>query len=139
VIIVKKVIIWVACVVIAISIGGLIFYLNMDKVDTMQISNGEIRFVYRDSNMNTKLSDEDEKYIKEIFNKRQLYKDNPSCGFSENVSILFNEGNIKFFIAQDSCPILYYANKDKYFKLTDDEAAGLCSLLEDYGFVFPCI
>jgi hypothetical protein len=134
-----KKIIWVVCVVITISIVGIIFYLSIHRIDTMQIDNGEIRFVYRDSNINTKLYDKDETYIKELFNKRRLYKDNPSCGFSENVSILFNEGNIKFFIAQDSCPIIYYANKDKYFKLTDDEAASLRSLLEDYGFIFPCI
>jgi hypothetical protein len=97
---------WITCVIAVVLIVGIIFMLGIDKVNTTKISNGIVCFVYLDKNISTQLEDEYEKFVKKLFNDKRLYKDNPSCGFSENASISFNNGKNIFYIAQDLCPII---------------------------------
>lgn len=48
--------------------------------------------------------------VKTIFNGKKLYKDNLSCGFSEAVSIKFDDEHT-FCIARDTCQIVYWEEK----------------------------
>ena len=76
--------------------------------------------------------------LRAILNGKKTYKDNLSCGFSESVSIKFDNEQT-FCIAQDTCPIIYWKEKDRYIKLSEDEKTQLYNLLEPYGVSFPCV
>lgn len=95
------------------------------------------RFAYGDKDINTEFATEDFKEIATIFEGKELYNDTPSCSFNEDIAVMV--GDSHFCIANDACGIVYVKEKDKYFKLTDEENQKLRVLLEGYGFTFPCI
>lgn len=130
---------WILCGVVIILLGAIMFFLNINRVDTTIMHNGMVQFVYIDKHVSTKMKTEDERYIKELFNNRQLYRDDPSCGFSTDVSISFDNGKNVFCIAEDSCPIIYYKQRNKYFQLSEKDILALHKVLEKYGFTFPCV
>lgn len=123
---------------IILVIGGGIWFLT-GRVDMNNINNGKVIFKYVDKNILTDLSEKDLNTIKDIFNNKKLWKGNLSCGFTEDVAILLNDGSQVYCIACDTCPFIYYKNKDKYFTLTDEENTIIRNLLEKYGFHFPCV
>jgi len=104
----------------------------------MYLKNADIYFFYEDFELFHHLDDKELKILKSILNGKKLYRDNPSCGFSENISIKFNDEQT-FCIARDSCPIIYWKEKDKYIKLSKKEKQKLYGLLETYGLFFPCV
>ena len=108
-----------------------------ERVDVSSANSGKTNFFYNDRKVVKTLSEDDLGKIKELFDGKHLYSDEPSCGFTENVSITMDEET--FYIACDSCPIIYWKNKDKYFKLSDSEYTELTQILDSYGFVFPCV
>ena len=61
------------------------------------------------------LNDNELTSIKNIFNGKIMYRENLYCGFGEEVSIKFDQGKT-FCIAQDSCPVVYWKEKDKYYQ-----------------------
>ena len=69
---------------------------------------------------------------------RKLYRDNPSCGFTEDVSIKFDDSQT-FCFANDGCPIIYWKEKDKYFNIDEDEKSRLDIALKKFDILFPCI
>lgn len=111
---------------------------TFEKVNMTVITDGNTNFYYGDYNISKSISIEHLTQIKNLFNGKYLYSDNPTCGFTENVSITLNNCE-KFYFACDSCPIIYWQNKNKYFKLSSEEYAELMDILNTYGFVFPCI
>jgi len=112
--------------------------LQIDRVNTEFFYNGDIIFCYEDFELFQHLDDKEFKILKSILNGKKLYRDNPSCGFSENISIKFNDEQT-FCIARDSCPIIYWKEKDKYIKLSKKEKQKLYDLFETYGLFFPCV
>lgn len=110
---------------------------NTDRIDTDSYSNGTVRFQYEKENVTRQVDGQDLNMIKSFFNDKKLYKDNPSCGFTENVSIQFNKQIYCF--ACDGCPIIYWKNENKYFSLSSEELNKLHIILNKYGFRFPCI
>ena len=114
----------------------MLFKLNKTNVNT--INNGTVVFKYGEADISKKLSDEDLNTIKNIFNNKKLYKDSPSCGFSENIAVVL-DGTQIFCIACDNCPIIYYKNEGLYFKISDQENELLRNILTRYGFHFPCV
>ena len=85
------------------------------------------------------LTNEDASDLYDLFTGRILYHDNPSCGFGEEVSVSFNDGERTFYVAMDTCPIIYDKNNDKYFSISESEQERLYAILEKYGFSFPCV
>ena len=61
------------------------------------------------------LSSDDTEELRGIFAGKRLYRDNPSCGFDENASVKFGVSQT-FCIAKDTCPIVYWKEKDEYIK-----------------------
>ena len=112
--------------------------MRLDKVNMDFAKKAEVYFQYRDTDAINQLSDKEMESVKTIFNGKKLYKDNLSCGFSEAVSIKFDDEQT-FCIARDTCPIVYWKEKNRYFRLTEDEKVQLYNLLEPYGFIFPCV
>ena len=84
------------------------------------------------------LSSDDTEELRGIFAGKRLYRDNPSCGFDENASVKFGDSQT-FCIAKDTCPIVYWKEKDEYIKLGEDEKTQLYDLLKPFGFSFPCV
>ena len=125
-------------VVLLIVIGG-VFLLKPNKTDMSFVENGKATFKYDTLDISTPLSKSDLNSIINIFNEKKLYKDNPSCGFTENVAVWFNDDTQTFCIACDMCPIIYWENKDRYFRISEDENIMLRDILRGYGFVFPCV
>ena len=61
------------------------------------------------------LSSDDTEELRGIFAGKGLYHDNPSCGFDENASVKFGDSQT-FCIAKDTCPIVYWKEKDEYIR-----------------------
>lgn len=125
-----------AIIFIVILLGGI--YLRLDKVNMDSVKKVDVCFQYGNTNAINQLSDREVASVKTIFNGKKLYKDNLSCGFSEAVSIKFDDEHT-FCIARDTCPIVYWEEKNRYIRLTEDEKTQLYNLLEPYGFIFPCV
>lgn len=114
------------------------FLLVHDKTDMRFVEAGEAVFRHGDADICMTLSSQDQSLIVDLFENKVLYKDDPSCGFTEDVSVQFNKTEI-FCIANDTCPIIYWKNKDRYFRISESEYSMLVDILEKYGFYFPCI
>ncbi len=135
----KRVMIILAILVSVIVLFISIFILKIEKVDMEFVETGNAVFVYGSSNISAVLTDKDLSYITNLFDGKWIYSDNPSCGFNEDVSIRFNNGAETFCIACDTCPIIYWKEKDKYFHISEKECKKLHELLGRYGFKFPCV
>ena len=101
------------------------------------MESGTARFTYEDQKIEVPLSTADFKIVVDLFNGKKLYFDDPSCSFSESIAVLI--GDQTFCIARDECGIIYLQEENAYFNLTDEENTRLSALLNDYGFIFPCI
>ena len=134
-----KKVIWLLSAIIFIVVLLLgVIYFRLDKVNMDFAKKVEVCFQYGDIDAINQLSDKEMESIKTLLNGKKVYKDNLSCGFSEAVSIKFDDEQT-FCIARDTCPILYWKEKNRFVRLTEDEKAQLYNLLEPYGFIFPCV
>lgn len=133
----KKVLMYVLIpVLIAVSLG--VICLRPNRINMDFATEAEACFIYGDKNTSHCLTNEELTLVKHLFNDKRLYKDNLSCGFSEDISIKFNK-NQTFCLARDTCPVVYWIERDRYIKLTEEEQILLYHLLEKYGFLFPCV
>ncbi len=124
--------------VLSLTVGVVAFLSNSNKTSTDTTESGRAIFEYDDLKISENLSDEDLNIIRKMFDNKKLYKDNPSCGFSENIAVVLDKSEV-FCIACDECPIIYYKNKGMFFKLSAQENKIFRSILTKYGFFFPCI
>ena len=131
--------IWILSTIIVIVVILLgVIYLRQDKVNLDLVKNAEVYFQYGNTDAINQLSNNEMESVKTILNGKKLYKDNLSCGFSEAVSIKFDDEHT-FCIARDTCPIIYWKEKNRYIRLTENEKTQLYNILEPYGFIFPCV
>lgn len=129
----------IALIVIFIILGSIILSMALlPKVNMDFATEGKAIYKYEDKNISQTVSSDDLAVMCDLFNDKKLYSDSLSCGFSDNISIIIN-GTEKFCFACDSCPIVYWKNKDKFFKLSASEYDKLTKILYKYGFVFPCL
>ena len=127
----KKVIIIIFCILV-------LLYFKMNLVNIHNVKKGEAFFNHNHVSTCHVLTDEEVKIFKETFNNKMLYRDNPSCGFTDNISVRF-DNTLTFCFACDNCNGIYWKEKDKYFDLSDNEKIRLHNILEKYGFYWPCI
>ena len=126
----KKIIIFIMCIIFIFS------FSSCSKVALAPDDSGILNFIYGEQNINTEVKEDDLETIKEIFNNKILYSDNPSCGFSKNISVII--GNKTFCFACDGCKIIYLLEENKYFSLSEKEYETLNQVLFSYGMYFPC-
>ena len=130
---------WILSIIIVIVVILLgVIYLRQDKVDLELVKKADVYFQYGYTDAINQLSNNEMESVKTILNGKKLYKDKLSCGFSEAVSIKFDDKHT-FCIARDTCPIIYWKEKNRYIRLTENEKTQLYNLLEPYGFIFPCV
>ena len=122
-------------VLLLLTVSMIFSFASCSKVE---VADGEMVAVFRyeDVDITKPVAHEDSETIREMFNKKNLYADSLSCGFSENVALII--GNDTYCIACDDCGIIYSVKEDKYFNLSDKENETLRTLLGEYGFTFPC-
>lgn len=94
-------------------------------------------YKYGNKDIRAELTTEESLQLKRIFNYKFLYKDNPACGFSEDISIIF--GKDTFCIACDKCPCIKLLDEDKYFAISQNDRKNIEKIFEKYGGKFPCI
>ena len=115
-----------------------IMYISIRKTNMEFAKEAEVCFIYGEEVVSENLDDKEVEILKEIFDNKRMYKDTPSCGFREDISVRFNQLQT-FCVARDTCPIVYWMEEDRYIRLTDEEKLLLYNLLESYGFEFPCV
>jgi len=92
-------------------------------------------YVYDGKDINETLSSEESELLRKIFNNKTLYSDNPSCGFTEEVSIRFDD--LAFCIACDDCPVVKLG--EKVIKISIKDRKTIVQIFEKYGGKFPCV
>lgn len=116
----------------------LVLMLGVFRLDTGFANKAEVNFVYGDNSVVETLTEQELETVKDILDGSKLHRDNPSCGFSEEVSIKFND-EMTLCLACDGCPIIYWKEKNRYITLTEEEYNKLEELLTNYGITFPCL
>lgn len=81
------------------------------------------------------LSDSDAAEVTDMLDQQTYFRDNLSCGFSEDASITFTGENehLTLYLAQDACPFLFSPEKGKYLKLSAENNRALREILISYG------
>lgn len=74
---------------------------------------GQLNYNYDNKHISVTLTEAESNIVKDIFNKKELYNDEPSCGI------------VKF--------------KDKYFNISNSERSKVEKIFKKYGGTFPCI
>ena len=128
---------WIWVTIMLVAFLGVLL-LRPEKINMEAVKEVEANFAYGETEVSQLLNEKDIELLKNIFDGKKTYNDNPSCGFSETVSIKFNQEQT-FCIARDTCPIIYWKEKNKYIRLSEGEKTQLYSMLEPYGFFFPCV
>ena len=116
----------------------LVLILGIYRMDMGFINKAEVNFVYGSNSVVETLTEQELETVRDILDERRLHRDNPSCGFSEEISIKLND-EMTLCLARDGCPIIYWKEKNRYITLTEEEYNKLEELLTNYGITFPCL
>ncbi len=119
----------------AIILAGVTFF---GVCDTDAYETCVAIYKYGNSDKYELLSAKESSALKDIFDGKIMYSDSPSCGFSNDISVVFDNDKI-FSVARDGCTVIYFKNKNKYIKLSEHEYEKLMDILSTHGFVLPCI
>lgn len=116
----------------------MIFLLcSCDTVSLDEESIVKLVFHHNDTNVETQLSIQESEIIIDIIDGKRLYQDNPSCGFSEDISLVI-DGKI-YSPACDDCCIIKDCSSGKYFSISRDQRETIEEIFESYGGYFPCV
>lgn len=107
------------------------------KRTSIQSDKAILSYHYLDKNISMELSQDESIKLKNILTNKRLYSDNPSCGFTKEISIRFHEQ--VFCIACDSCPVIKLEGENKYFNISESDRKEIEIIFERYGGIFPCI
>lgn len=124
---------------VLLTLGAMAVFTLADRVNIEEDDCASIVYRYANEDVETTLSNSDSDIIKSLFQGKILRHDSPACGFSNNVSISFDSGSLRFCPACDGCGIIYLESLNKYFSISHDDAETLHSILSKYGFNFPCV
>ena len=131
----KKYTLFFVSAALILLLGGLVTLNIFTPKTNISTVNASLTYIYEERRVNTPLLPEESLLLKNIFNNKKLYSDTPSCGFTENVSVRFND--LVFCIACDDCPIIKLGNK--YFKISTSDRKTIEQIFEKYGGLFPCV
>ncbi len=131
----KKYVIVIISTVLILSLGGYLIFSAFAPKTNISAERASLTYIYNDKAISKSLSNEETEALKNLFNNKRLYSDNPSCGFTENVSICFDA--LVFCIACDDCPIVKLGNS--FFKISKNDRETVDQIFEKYGGSFPCV
>ena len=97
----------------------------------------ELVYKYAGASVDVQLSKQESEKILNIFDSKELYNDNPSCGFDENVSLRVSGKT--FCPACDTCCIVKDCSSGQFFTISQAERDTIEEVFESHGGHFPCI
>lgn len=129
-----------ACILIIALVIFIVRITRMKNyIDTSFATEVTLKYYYIDKKIDVVVIDENDiRVIKESL-KGVSYSDNPSCGFSLDISIKFSDRGKSIIIcpARDGCSKARIGDSGRYIDIKDRKA--LESVLEKYGMTFPCV
>lgn len=126
----KKILVLVLVMILAVLFYGNTVHLGNPGYAVLTYSYGDIQIW-------EELYGEDVDTVVKILNGKIEFPDNPSCGFSENISITIGEHT--FALACDSCGVVKNCKTGKYISISDAERDVLEKLFTSRGGKFPCV
>lgn len=116
-------------------------FFNRSKFTAEFASDIYVKYKYENSNIYTKINDDKDFGSLKFLLNGIVYKDNPACGFSLDVSITLssNKKNIILCPALDGCPIIRIGETDTYFKMSEENWEKLNQILRKYDVKLPSI
>jgi len=126
-------------IVLVIFIARITRIKNYNYIDTSFATEVTLKYYYIDKKIDVVVTDEkDIRVIKENL-KGVSYSDNPSCGFSLDISLKFSDSEKSIIIcpARDGCSKARIGDSGRYIDIKDRKA--LEAVLEKYGMTFPCV
>ena len=124
------------CIVLPLMILVMIFLGACNNTTNIsEDSIGQLHYNYNNEHISVILTKFENDIVKDIFNKKKLYFDDPSCGFDKSISIEFDDNY--YCIACDSCGIVKL--NDKYFNISTAERSKIEEIFKKYGGEFPCV
>ena len=124
------------CIVLPLMILVMIFLGACNNTTNISVDSiGQLHYNYNNEHISVILTKFENDIVKDIFNKKKLYFDEPSCGFDKSISIEFDDNY--YCIACDSCGIVKL--NDKYFNISTAERSKIEEVFKKYGGEFPCV
>ena len=133
----KKIVALLAAAVCAVAVLVL-FFIKGEHVKLGDVNKAVINYENGTVSVNESLTKEEISLISDIFEDKELYSDKPSCGFSDEISIVINDGQT-FCIARDTCAIIYLKEKNLYFSVSEKDIELIHGIFENHGGKFPCV
>lgn len=121
--------------VIVLIVVSVVFINNTPEKVSLSSDEAHIKYEYQDKVISCNVSNDESDIILKAFDGKILVKDSPSCGFTEDVCIMF--GDKMFYLACDGCPIIKH--NEKYFTVSSSEIDEIHQIFKGYGGTFPCI
>ena len=124
------------CIVLPLMILVMIFLGACNNTTNISVDSiGQLNYNYNNEHISVILTKFENDIVKDIFNKKKLYFDEPSCGFDKSISLEFDDNY--YCIACDSCGIVKL--NDKYFNISTAERSKIEEIFKKYGGEFPCV
>jgi len=110
-----------------------------NRVDTSFATEVILKYYYVDKEIEVVITDEKDLEILKENLKGISYLDNPSCGFSLDISLTFTDGEKSIILcpARDSCYTARVGDSGRYINIKDRKVLEV--VLEKYGMIFPCV
>jgi hypothetical protein len=134
----------IICTVIAVVVVilGICFFLR-GFINTNFATNFYIRVLCVESSIASTIEISDENTIAELQRllRGRKFRDSPSCGFSNDISIIAanQEKNVVFSLALDGCPKIRINNSNEYISITEEDRTLINAMFEELGVLFPFI
>ena len=128
------------CIMIIASIAVVTILVWMKSyIDPSFATEVSLKYYYNDKKIDVIITDENDVAIIKENLKGISYFDNPSCGFSLDISLTFSDGQNSIVLcpACDSCHTARVGDSNRYVKIKDRDAIE--AILEKYGMIFPCV
>jgi hypothetical protein len=130
----------VIAVVILLVIVLAVFLVKRFYVSVGFANEITLRYHINDKKITVVLTDEDDISELKGMLRGMSFRDNSSCGFSIDVSIIFSNGDRSITLcpaAADECPILRINDSNRFIRIKDGQRQRLVAIFEKYGATLP--